>query len=102
VLHELVRTALPENKDLTLAVARVAEARAQLGVTRADQFPQLDAGAGYTNQGPSEKSFPFSARGSQQPAAGVLPHKPRPVFRARSVGSAPAGAGGGPSGPPRE
>ena len=38
VLQELIRTALDENKDLRLAVARVAEARAQLGVTRANQL----------------------------------------------------------------
>src|SRR5437879_259823 len=37
VLQELIRAALGENKDLRLAVARVAEARAQLGVTRANQ-----------------------------------------------------------------
>lgn len=39
VLQRLVATALEENKDLRLAVARVAEARAQLAVTRAAQFP---------------------------------------------------------------
>lgn len=64
VLQELLRTALDENKDLHLAVARVAEARAQLGITRAAQFPQIDAEASYTNQRFSEKSFPFSALGS--------------------------------------
>ncbi len=59
VLQELIRTALDENKDLRLAVARVAEARAQLGVARASQFPQLDGQASYTNQRFSQRSFPF-------------------------------------------
>lgn len=61
VLQELIRTALEENKDLRLAVARVTEARAQLGITRAAQFPQVDGQASYTNQRFSEKSFPAKA-----------------------------------------
>jgi outer membrane protein, multidrug efflux system len=64
VLRELIGTALAENKDLRLAVARVAEARAQLAVTRAAQFPQLDAQGSYTNQRFSQKSFPLTALGS--------------------------------------
>jgi outer membrane protein, multidrug efflux system len=60
-LQQLIRTALEKNKDLRMAVARVAEARAQLGVVRADQFPQLDAQGSYTNQRFSERSFQVSA-----------------------------------------
>jgi multidrug efflux system outer membrane protein len=41
-LQALVRTALEGNADLRVAVARVLEARALLGVTRADQFPEVD------------------------------------------------------------
>jgi multidrug efflux system outer membrane protein len=57
-LQNLIRTALNDNNDLQLAVARVSEARALLGATRAAQFPQLDAGARYRNQRLSESSFP--------------------------------------------
>ena len=64
VLQELIRTALDENNDLRLAVARVAEARAQLSVTRAAQFPQLDGQGSYTNQRFSQKSFPANALGA--------------------------------------
>src|SRR5215813_11763143 len=38
-LQELIRTALVQNYDLRIAVARVDAARANLGITRADQFP---------------------------------------------------------------
>jgi hypothetical protein len=61
VLQDLIRTALNENKDLGIAVARVAEARAQLGITRAAQFPQVDGQASYTNQRFSRNSFPVNA-----------------------------------------
>lgn len=44
-LQELIRTALRQNFDVRIAAARVAEARAQLGITRADQFPQVDGSA---------------------------------------------------------
>ncbi len=57
-LQNLIRTALSNNNDLQLAVARVSEARALLGTTRSAQFPQLDAGARYRNHRLSETSFP--------------------------------------------
>ena len=40
-LQQLVGTALQQNYDLREAVARVEAARANLGITRSDQFPQL-------------------------------------------------------------
>jgi len=40
-LQEMVRTALVQNYDLREAMARVDAARANLGITRADQFPLL-------------------------------------------------------------
>ncbi|MCU1337190.1 MAG: efflux system, outer rane lipoprotein NodT [Bryobacterales bacterium] len=44
-LQELERTALAQNYDLRDAVARVEAASANLGVTRSNQFPNLDASA---------------------------------------------------------
>lgn len=41
-LEALIRTALEENKDLRIALSRVAEARAQVTVVRANQFPFID------------------------------------------------------------
>jgi outer membrane protein, multidrug efflux system len=40
-LQELIRTALKQNYDLQLAVERVNTARAQIGITRSNQFPQV-------------------------------------------------------------
>ena len=45
VLQELIRTALKQNYDLQLATERITQARAQLQVTRSNQFPQVNAGA---------------------------------------------------------
>ncbi|HEY7303165.1 MAG TPA: efflux transporter outer membrane subunit [Bryobacteraceae bacterium] len=42
-LQQLVKAALAQNYDLRDAVARVEAARANLGITRSNQFPQLDA-----------------------------------------------------------
>lgn len=42
-LQDLIRAALAANYDLRVAVARVEEARAHLGLTRSNQFPQLNA-----------------------------------------------------------
>src|SRR5262249_311209 len=45
VLRDLIRSALQQNYDVRIAAARVLEARALLGITRADQLPQLNAAA---------------------------------------------------------
>ena len=45
-LQALIRTALVQNYDLRDAVARVEAARANLGITRSDQFPQFGASGG--------------------------------------------------------
>ena len=42
-LQELIRKSLVTNYDLRDAVARVEEARASLGITRSNQFPNFDA-----------------------------------------------------------
>jgi outer membrane protein, multidrug efflux system len=45
-LQNLIRVALQQNFDLQIAATRVLQAEAQLGITRADQFPTLSGGAG--------------------------------------------------------
>jgi outer membrane protein, multidrug efflux system len=47
-LQELIRTALANNYDLRQAVARVQAARASLGITRWEQFPNVTAGVDMT------------------------------------------------------
>ena len=48
VLRDLIKSALAENKDLAVAAARVGEARARYGFTRADQLPVVDLAIGAT------------------------------------------------------
>jgi len=57
-LQSLIRTALKNNYDVRIAAARVLEAHAQLGITRADQFPSLSAG-GNVNSVRNPKIGPF-------------------------------------------
>src|SRR5712671_6487621 len=49
-LQSLLRTALQHNYDVRIAAARILDAQAQLGITRADQFPSVDGGAGLSSQ----------------------------------------------------
>jgi multidrug efflux system outer membrane protein len=49
-LQDLIRAALKENYDVRIAAERVLESQAQLGITRSQEFPQLNAGGGYTAQ----------------------------------------------------
>ena len=58
-LQELIRTALRQNIDVRIAAARVAETRAQLGITRADQFPHVDASALAEHERVSASPAPF-------------------------------------------
>src|SRR5579863_5725630 len=56
-LRTLIRTALKQNYDLRIAASRVLEAQAQLGITRADQFPTLGAGGAIADVRSSQSKF---------------------------------------------
>jgi outer membrane protein, multidrug efflux system len=55
-LQELIREALTNNYDLREAVARIDAARANLGITRSEQFPQIIASGDIINQRQSRSS----------------------------------------------
>src|SRR5258706_8325756 len=57
-LQGLIHTALQNNYDVRIAATRVQQARAQLGITRADQLPSVAVGGAMTNQ-QSPPSGPF-------------------------------------------
>ncbi len=71
-LQDLIRDALAHNYDVRVAVARIDAARANLGITRSDQFPTIGAGADTINQRQSRSSA-FDL--------------PEPIKRDRSFGS---------------
>jgi len=56
-LQSLIRTALQQNYDVRIAGARILEAQAQLGITRADQFPSVSAAAGIGDQRSAKGKF---------------------------------------------
>jgi outer membrane protein, multidrug efflux system len=49
-LRSLIRTALQQNYDVRIAGTRILAAQAQLGITRADQYPSVAAGASLVDQ----------------------------------------------------
>jgi outer membrane protein, multidrug efflux system len=56
-LKELIRTALQQNYDVRIAAARMLEAQARLGITRADQYPSLNAQAAAINLRTSQQKL---------------------------------------------
>jgi len=56
-LRSLIRTALQQNYDVRIAGARILQAQAQLGITRADQFPSVSAGAAISDQRSAKGKF---------------------------------------------
>ena len=50
LLRDLIRSALQQNYDVRIAAARILEARALLGVARADQLPAVNAAASVVNE----------------------------------------------------
>ncbi|MGE0127917.1 MAG: efflux transporter outer membrane subunit [Blastocatellales bacterium] len=72
-LQTLIRAALERNYDLRLAVARISQAEASLGITRADQYPTFDTAGGITGRRPSTRGLTALPSGSgAQRAAGSL------------------------------
>ena len=58
-LQALIRESLSQNYDVRIAAARVLQAQAVLGITRADQFPTITGGASAVNSGvPRSKDVP--------------------------------------------
>lgn len=55
-LQALIREALSQNYDVRIAATRVLQAQAQLGITRADQFPTISGGVSASNE-----RFPVTA-----------------------------------------
>jgi outer membrane protein, multidrug efflux system len=49
-LRDLIRAALQQNHDVRIAAARILEARALIGITRADQLPTVQAAGTAVNQ----------------------------------------------------
>ena len=70
MLYALVTTALENNKDLKMAAARVEQARAYVGFTRADQYPgfYIEAGAGTGNFAGGTRSDTRNSYGYVGPA----------------------------------
>jgi NodT family efflux transporter outer membrane factor (OMF) lipoprotein len=56
-LQALVHTALQQNYDVRIAVGRILEAQAQLGITRSFLFPQLDGRGTISHDRISEERF---------------------------------------------
>jgi multidrug efflux system outer membrane protein len=61
VLQDLIRQALKQNYDLQTATERITQARAQLKVTRSNQYPQLSL-TGYGTDERAFQGFPFKTK----------------------------------------
>jgi multidrug efflux system outer membrane protein len=61
VLQDLIRQALKQNYDLQTATEKIMQERAQLMVTRSNQFPQLSANGNAVDER-SFQGFPFQTR----------------------------------------
>jgi NodT family efflux transporter outer membrane factor (OMF) lipoprotein len=64
ILNSLIEQATRANHDLRLAAARVREARARRAIVAAGQYPELNAGAQYSDMRASENAWPYNALGS--------------------------------------
>ena len=72
-MQGLIRTALENNYDVRIAATRVLQAQAQLGITRADQFPSLNAGGNLvTVRDPTIGPIPSYSFTSGQVSASAL------------------------------
>lgn len=66
-LQKLVREALTQNYDVRIAVTRILQAQAALGITRSNQFPTLSGGASASNvRLPRTKVTPETETSSNQ------------------------------------
>src|SRR5579859_1433352 len=68
-LQKLIQTALQQNYDVRIAAARILQGQAQLGITRANQYPSITAGATASDQrSPQSKIIPAFESNTNQAA----------------------------------
>ncbi|HUV14351.1 MAG TPA: efflux transporter outer membrane subunit, partial [Acidobacteriota bacterium] len=72
VLQELIRTGIEQNYDLQIAAARVLEAGALLGITKADQYPWVGFGADAGIQQSSRNTALGSLGGDRKTGQGSI------------------------------
>ena len=68
VLTQLIHTAIAQNYDVRIAAARVLEAQAQVGITRANQLPSANIGANvFSEQNPKVSHLfpPYQVNGGE-------------------------------------
>ncbi len=66
-LQALIHKAIAQNYDVRIAAARVLQAQAVVGITRADQFPSIYGGASASNtQLPQTKTLPTTNTSANQ------------------------------------
>jgi outer membrane protein, multidrug efflux system len=66
-LQQLIHTAIAHNYDVRIAAARILEAQAQLGITRSNQFPTVNAAAeANTQRNAASPLFPVATNGSAE------------------------------------
>ncbi len=56
-LQTLIRSAVKQNYDVRIAGARILQAQAQLGITRADQYPNVSGGASLVDERQAKTSL---------------------------------------------
>jgi len=72
-LQELIKTALVNNYDLSQAMARVQTARANLGITRSEQFPNVTASADVTTlRNPNSGQFALPSGANRDRTFGTV------------------------------
>ena len=77
-LRDLIRAALQQNYDVRIAAARILEARALLGIARADQLPEVNAVASVANErspevgrAPARRDEPGADHGRHSPGSSI-------------------------------
>jgi outer membrane protein, multidrug efflux system len=66
-LQDLIHTALQQNYDVRIAATRILQAQAQVGITRADQFPTISGGVEAVDQRSARtKLFPAFEMNAEQ------------------------------------
>jgi multidrug efflux system outer membrane protein len=63
-LQKIIEQALANNRDLRVAVANIAAARAQYRIQRANLFPEVDGSARYTHSGGGNGTSTIASSGS--------------------------------------